>query len=105
MDQIERLIQALTDSLVQKSEFGGTQKLTILNNVAVGGSQVCRSCVLHLPQTNSGRIHLTTANEAADVNDFLLPTGQVIPWPVDNISDLHFYGTVNGDVIYIAWRN
>jgi hypothetical protein len=105
VDQIERLITALTDSLVQKSEDGGTQKLTILDNVAVGTNQACRSCLLHLPATNSGKIHVTTANEAADANDFLLPTGQVIPFPVNNVSDLRFYGTVNGDVIHILWRN
>lgn len=105
MDQIERLITAITDSLVQKSEAGGTQKLVILDNVAVGTSQACRSCLIHLPQANSGKIYLTTTGETADASDFLLPTGQVIPFPVNNISDLHFFGTVNGDVIHILWRD
>jgi len=105
MDQVERLISALTDSLVQKSSTGDTQKLTILDNVAVGVSQSCRSCLIHLPATNSGKIYVTTASRAANANDFLLPAGQVIPFPVDNVSDLHFYGTVNGDVVHILWRS
>lgn len=104
-DQIERGISAVTDSVITKSTAGGTQKLTITNNVAVGADQACRSCLIHVPSTNGGNMYLTYANEAADTEDFLVPEGQVIPCPVDNVSDLHFYSTTNGDLIYIIWRN
>lgn len=104
-DQVERIITKITDALTQRSTEGGTQKLTITDNHVVGTSQACRSCLIHAPTTNSGNIHLTIAGEIADANDFLIPDGQVIPIPIDNVSDLHFYGTVNGDKIYILWRD
>ena len=105
MGQIERGITAITDSLIAKSTAGGTQKLTIIANRAVGTSQACRSCLIHVPASNTGSVYLTYANENADVDDFLVPKGQVIPCPVDNLSDLHFYGTVNGNIIHVIWRN
>jgi len=86
------------------SAGGGTQKLTIASNVAVGTAQDCRSCLIHAPTSNSGAMYLTIANETADTSDFLLPQGQIVPIPVDDVSDLHFYGT-NSDVVYILWRN
>lgn len=104
-DQIERIVSALTESLLQKSKAGGTQKLTILDNKAVGSDQAVRSCLIYLPPENTGKMYITTANEDADINDFRLPIGQVIPFPVDNLSDLHFCSTVNGDIIHISWRN
>jgi hypothetical protein len=104
-DQVERMISAVSDSVVTKSTAGGTQKLTITDNVAVGADQACRSCLIHVPSDNGGIVYLTLANEAADANDFRVPEGQVIPIPVDNCSDLHFYSTVNGDLIHILWRN
>ena len=87
------------------SDSGGTQKLTIASNVVVGTAQPCRSCLVTVPSGNTGRVYLTIADEAADVSDFLLPEDIVIPMPVDDCSDLHFYGGTNGDVVYILWRN
>lgn len=106
-NQLERLIAAIggEESLTQRSTGGGTQKLTISSNLAVGSDQDCISCLIHLPDGNSGDIHLTLANENADENDFLIPTGQVIPVPVNNLSSLHFYGTADDNIIYILWRN
>jgi len=91
--------------LIQQSTAGGTQELTISVNKATGSDQACRSCLVHCPAANAGVVHLTIANEDADVNDFLVPEGIPIPIPVDNLSDLHFYGANNGDLIYILWRN
>lgn len=110
MGQIERGIKAITDlfsssSLIKQSTAGGTQKLTIAGNVIVGSAQACRSCLIHCPSENAGTIHLTLAAEAADADDFLIPKGSPMPFPVDNLSDLHFYGTDNGDVIYVLWRD
>jgi hypothetical protein len=103
MDQIERLKQSVDDSTVTKSTAFGTQKLTITDNRVQGTSQACRSCLIHVPSSNSGRVYL--ANETADTNDWLVPVGQAIPVPVENINELYFYGTSNGDVIYVLWRN
>lgn len=102
---VEAVNTTLTNSLIKTSTLGGTQKLTISDNVAVGANQTCKSCLIHVPTGNSGDVHLTIANETADANDFLLPKNQAIPQPIDNLSDLHFYGSNNSDVIYIIWRN
>ena len=104
-DQNERMISAVTNSVVTKSTTGGTQKLMIVDNKIAGIAQACRSCLIHIPSTNSGKMYLTLANEDANANDFLVPEGQVIPIPIDNVSNLHFYGDVNGDVIHVIWRN
>lgn len=106
-DQQERLIASIggEESLTQRSTGGGTQKKVISSNLAVGSNQECGSCLIHCPDGNSGDIHLTLANETADADDFLIPKGQVIPVPVDNLSSLHFYGTNDSDLIYILWRN
>lgn len=74
--------------LDRSSARGGTQKLTMANNVAQGSPQVCKSCLIHCP----------------DTNDFLIPKGVVILAPVDNVGGLHFYGTSNDDVVHIWWR-
>jgi len=92
-------------SLIRQSSAGGTQKLIIASNVAQGSAQACRSCLLHIPEDNAGDIHFTTANETADADDWLCPKGMPIPFPMDNLSDLHFYGSNDGDLIYIHWRN
>lgn len=92
-------------SLDLVSGNGGTQKLAIASNVAVGTAQPCRSCLVTVPSGNTGRIYLTIANEAADTSDFLLPEDEAIPIPIDDVSRLHFYGDTNADVIYILWRN
>lgn len=105
MGQAERLITAITNSLITKSTQGGTQKLVVTDNRVVGTAQACKSCLIHVPASNGGLMYLTTADEAADDQDFLIPKGQVIPYPVDNVSDLHFFCTVNGDVTHVAWRN
>jgi len=110
MGQLAEIYNAVKDlfsssSLIQQSTAGGTQKLTVTTNAAVGSDQACRSCLIHCPTGNLGDIHLTIANEAADVNDFLITKGIPMPVPVDNLSDLHFYGANNGDLIYVLWRN
>ncbi len=105
--QQERLIAAIggEESLTQRSTGGGTQKKVVNSNLAVGTSQECISCLIHCPDGNSGDVHITIANEVADVDDFLIPKGQVIPMPINNVSSLHFYGTSDSDLIYILWRN
>lgn len=104
-DKQDDLLVIQNASLAVKSTVGGTQKLTIASNVVVGTNQACRSCLIHCPTGNTGAIHLTLADEAADVNDFLIPEGIVIPIPISNLSVLHFYGATNDDLIYVLWRN
>ena len=92
-------------SLIKQSSAGGTQKLVIAGNVVQGSAQACRSCLLHIPTGNAGDVHLTIANEAGDIDDWLCPKGIPFPVPIDNLNELHFYGGTNGDLIYVLWRN
>lgn len=95
-------LPAVAQNLGANSSLGGTQKLTVSSNVIVGSAQACRSCLIH---TAAATVSLTLADEAADVNDFLLPANQLIPIPIQNLDQLRFWGSADGEVIYVLWRN
>jgi len=104
MSSGEQVINVKASDLTKISSDGGTQKLAISSSLAQGSAQPCHSCLIHCPDGNSGDVHLTFANEDADVDDWLVPKGQAIPTPIDDVSDLHFYGTNDSDLIYVIWR-
>ena len=100
--ELDKKLPVVAQNLTANSSLGGTQKLTVSSNVIVGSAQACRSCLIH---TAAATVHLTLADEAADVNDFLLPANQLIPIPVQNLDQLRFHGSADGEVIYVLWRN
>jgi hypothetical protein len=88
--------------IIGNSDGGGTQKLTIAANVAVGTDQACRSCLLMTAGTD---VYVTLADEAADVNDFLLLSEAYLPMPIKNLNQLRFYGVTDGIIIHVLWRS
>jgi len=88
-------------SLIKQSTSGGTQKLTIASNVAQGSSQACRSVLVVHTSDNAVYVNI---GATADADDFPIPKNVVVPIPVDNCSDLYFYGT-DADTIRLLWRN
>jgi len=83
------------------SDSGGTQKLTIATTHAQGTAQPCRSIlVVH---TSDNAVYMNIG-ATADADDFIIPKNVIVPVPVDDCSDLYFYGT-NGDTIRLLWRN
>lgn len=66
-----------------------------------GSSQACRSVlVIH---TSDNAVYMNIG-AAADADDWPVPKNVPIPTPVDNCSDLYFYGT-DADTIRLLWRN
>lgn len=89
------------DPLNARSENGGTQKLTISSNVAQGSDQVCRSIlVVH---TSANAVYMNIG-ATADADDFIIPANVIVPVPIDNCSELHFFGT-DADTIRLLWRD
>ena len=87
-------------SLIKQSAQGGSQKLTISSNVAQGANQSCRSVLV---VTDGNNVFMTIGRTATE-DDFILPKNVVIPVPIDNCSDLYFYGG-DGTTIRLLWRN
>lgn len=100
-DKQDDIVTAIDDSLVTKSTSGGTQKLTISSNVAQGTSQACRSILVVHASDNAVYMNI---GATADADDFIIPKNVIVPVPVDNCSDLYFYGT-DADTIRLLWRN
>lgn len=106
MDQIERLIEAIDNlldatSLIKTSTGGGTQKLTIASNVAVGSAQACRGVLVVHSSDNAVYLQL---GATADADDWEVPKNTPVPVPIDDCSKLNFYGT-DADIIRLLWRN
>jgi hypothetical protein len=100
--ELDKKIPDVAKNLDGNSSLGGIQKLTVSGNVIVGTAQACRSCIVWTPAET---VSLTLADEAADANDFLMLANQYLPVPVANLDQLRFYGSGDGEVIYVLWRN
>ena len=83
------------------SAGGGTQKLTVANNVAQGTSQACRGVLVVTSSSNATYVNI---GATADADDFILPQNVVVPIPVSDCSDIYIYGT-NSDTVRLLWRN
>jgi hypothetical protein len=100
--ELDKKLPDVAESLTANSSLGGIQKLTVSGNVIVGSAQACRSCLVW---TAAETVSFTLADEAADVNDFLMLASQYLPVPVANLDQLRFFGAADGEVIYVLWRN
>ena len=108
MDQIERLIQAVTNlfgsaSLIKNSSAGGTQKLTIPADPfqIAGSAQACRS--VSVIQSNVNPVYMNIG-AVATADKFLIPKDIMIPLSFNDCSLLNFFGTAD-DVVQLIWRN
>lgn len=100
--ELDKKLPAVAQNLTANSSLGGIQKLTVSSNVIVGSAQACKSCIVW---TAAATVSFTLADEAADVNDFLMLANQYLPIPVQDLDQLRFFGSADGEVIYVLWRN
>jgi len=88
-------------SLDGNSSAGGTQKLTIASNVAVGTAQECKSCLVKWSGTGPVTMNI---GATADADDYPLDS-TATPVAIENLDQLNFYSGTDGDIVNILWRN
>lgn len=88
--------------LAINSDNGGTVLLTMTGADISPAPQPCQSCLVQR-QTGSTALYLNL-NTAASPSTFLLIGSGLIPIPVLDLSQLHFYGA-STDVIQVLWRS
>lgn len=92
-------------SITLSSHTGGVEKVTIASNVGRASTteKDIRSCMIKADSGNAGTITVNIRG-VADANDWPVAT-IAEPIPVDDLSALYFYGSNNGDVVYVIWRS
>ena len=85
------------------SRTGGTVKLTISSNAATGPDTDFVSALVVANAANTGNITMNIG-AAADADDFPITSSGISVPITGNLSNLHFYGDTDTDVVNILWR-
>lgn len=91
----------INNPLSMVSRTGGSVKLTIADNVAVGPNLNCVSCIVKYSGTGPVTLEI---GGTADADSFPIETTST-PVPIGgNLNTLNFYSATNGDIVNILWR-
>jgi len=87
---------------------GGSERITITDNVGQGSNQPCKMVVIMPASGNSGTVRVNiddvcTATTGIPVAKHAADAGNYLVVYVENLLQLHFYGTADDDIVDLLW--